>query len=71
MNAAAKNTLIQTNAVIWVVGILASFILPMVATSLADGPANFLVMMVQVAPLIAAMYLSTAVISKSIVVSAD
>ncbi len=66
MTAAAKKKLITTNAGIWVAGVLASFILPMVAKSLTDGPGNFLQMMAQVFPLIAAMLVSTAVISKSI-----
>ena len=71
MNKSKKNQLIRTNAAIWAGGMLASFILPMIASSLTDGPAGFLNMMTHVFPLIIAMLLSNAAINKAIGEPAD
>ncbi len=69
MNANARKLLIATNAIVWVCGILASFILPMVAESLTVGPGNLLQMLTQVGPLFVAMFLSTALLSKATAVT--
>lgn len=66
MKKADKNKLIATNAAVWVVGILASFILPMIAESMSDSPAGFLKVMALAFPLIVAMLVSTSVISKAV-----
>ena len=66
MTKSDKKKLIATNAAIWVVGILASFILPMVAESMSDGPAGFLKVMAFAFPLMVAMLVSTSVISKAV-----
>jgi hypothetical protein len=66
MTKSEKEKLIRTNAVIWAVGIIASFVLPMVTESLTDGRGAFLKMMVHVFPLIIAMVASTGVISKAV-----
>ena len=51
MTRAEKKKLMATNAAVWVVGILLSFILPMVAESISDGPAGFLRVMAFASPL--------------------
>jgi len=51
---------------VWVVGILASFILPMLAESVSDGPAGFLKVMAFAFPLFVAMLVSTGLISKAV-----
>ncbi len=66
MTKAEKKKLIATNAAVWVAGILVSFILPMIAESLSDGPAGFLKVMAFVFPLLVAMLASNSVISKAI-----
>ena len=65
MNANARTFLISKNAMIWVGGILTSFILPMIARGLTEGPGNFLQMLMHVGPLFIAMFLSTALLSKA------
>lgn len=66
MTLSAKKKLIAANATIWAGATLLSFILPMVAESITDGPANFLKMMVQTGPLLLGLLVSTAVINKAI-----
>ncbi len=66
MTKADKKKLIATNAAVWVAGILASFILPMIAESMSDGSAGFLKVMAFAFPLIVAMLASTSVISKAV-----
>jgi ABC-type proline/glycine betaine transport system permease subunit len=66
MESKAKSKLIAVNAFIWAVGMLASFVLPMVVASLADGPANFAKVLAQMLPLIAAMIASTAYLGKAV-----
>ena len=65
MNPKTRKSLISKNAIIWVGGILTSFILPMIAKSLTDGPGNFLQLLTHVGPLFIAMFLSTALLSKT------
>jgi hypothetical protein len=71
MTETTKKKLITTNAAIWAVGILASFILPLVTQSLSDGPGNFLQVLAQVGPLIVAMFLSTAALNRSVVAAPE
>lgn len=66
MTRAEKKTLIATNAAVWSAAILASFILPLVAESLSDGPAKFLKVICFAFPLITAMMVSSSVISRAI-----
>lgn len=67
MTSSAKKKLIATNAATWAGATLLSFILPMVAESVADGPAGFLKMMVHTGPLLLGLLVSTALINKAIV----
>ena len=66
MTRAEKTKLIAKNAAVWVVGILLSFILPMVAESISDGPAGFLKVMAFAFPLFIALLVSTSIISKAV-----
>lgn len=66
MTPSAKKKLIATNAAIWAGATLLSFILPMVAASIADGPAGFLKMMVHTGPLLLGLLFSTALINRAI-----
>lgn len=66
MTATQKKKLISTNAGVWAIAILTSFILPFVAESLSSGPAEFLKVMCFAAPLVGGMMISTATINKSI-----
>lgn len=66
MTSAEKKRLVGTNAALWVIAILVSFILPMVAESITDGRAAFLKAMAHVFPLLAAIPISTGIISKSV-----
>ncbi len=71
MKSSEKKKLVGTNATIWVIAILVSFILPFIAESLSSGPAKFLQVMCFTFPLIVGMVVSSIVISKSIVVITD
>jgi hypothetical protein len=71
MNAKSRKSLVATNAMIWVCGILASFILPMIAKGMVDGPGNFLQMLTHGGPLFVAMLLSTAIVSKAAALTVD
>lgn len=66
MTSNEKKKLIATNAGIWGISILVSFILPFIADSLSTGPAKFLQMICVTFPLITGMAISSMVISKSI-----
>ncbi len=66
MTNSEKQKLLAKNAAVWVAGILASFILPMIAESVSDGPAHFLKVMVFAFPLLVALVVSTGVISKAV-----
>ena len=65
MTNSHKKKLIALNASVWGVGILASFILPMISDSITDGSAAFLRMFLHVFPLFVGMYLSTILMAKS------
>ncbi len=67
MTISEKKKLIGTNAAIWVVAILAAFILPFIAESISSGTAKFLQVLCFAIPLFAGMAISSMVISKSIV----
>ena len=71
MNADARKSLVISNALVWIGGILASFILPMVAKGMTDGPGNFLQALVHVGPLFVAMFLSTALVSRATASTVD
>ena len=66
MTSLQKKKLIGTNAGVWAIAILASFILPFIAESLSSGSAKFLQVVCFAMPLIMGMVLSTVVINKSI-----
>lgn len=66
MAPSAKKKLIATNATIWVCATLLSFILPMVAASIADGPAGFLKLVAHVGPLLLGLFVSTGLIDRAI-----
>jgi hypothetical protein len=70
MTSTQKMKLIGTNAAVWSIAILASFILPFVAESFSTGSANFLKVLCFALPLIAGMFISSIVINKSIPVTA-
>jgi len=65
MTSETANNLVKKNATIWIGGILASFILPMVTQSIAIGAGNFLQMIAQVGPLFIALFLSTSAIKSA------
>lgn len=66
MTSSQKRKLIGTNAGIWAIAILASFVLPFIAESLSAGVANFLKVLCFALPLIIGMGMSTMVIHKAI-----
>jgi hypothetical protein len=66
MTSAEKKKLIGTNAAIWTIAILASFILPFIADSMSAGSAEFLQVMCFALPLFIGMTVSCAVISRAI-----
>ncbi len=66
MTSSQKNKLIGTNAGIWAISMLASFILPFIAESLSSGSANFLQVLCFAAPLVGGMLISTMVINRSV-----
>jgi hypothetical protein len=66
MTSSQKKKLIGTNAGVWAIAILASFILPFIAESLSSGGAKFLQVLCFALPLIIGMVISTVVINKSI-----
>ncbi len=66
MTSAQKMKLIGTNAAVWSIAILASFILPLIAKSFSTGSAKFLQVLCFALPLIAGMFISSMVIHKSI-----
>ena len=66
MTSSQKKKLIGTNAGVWAIATLASFILPFIAESLSSGSANFLKVLCFALPLIIGMVMSTVVINKSI-----
>ena len=61
-----KNKLINSNAALWAIAILASFILPLITDSVTEGRGKFVNAMVQVGPLLIALLVSTALLSKAI-----
>ncbi len=65
MNNDARKKLVALNAVVLALAALASFALPKIAESISDGPANFLVAMAQVGPILAAIPISCNLIAKS------
>jgi hypothetical protein len=62
MNSAARTNAVQKNAAVLALGILASFVLPMVGDSMTDGSA-FLRMFLHVAPLVASLFVSTVIVN--------
>jgi hypothetical protein len=66
MTSAQKKKLIGTNAAVWSIAILASFVLPFIAESFSTGSAKFLRVAYFALPLIAGMIISSMVINKSI-----
>ena len=66
MTSTQKMKLIGTNAAVWAIAILASFILPLIAESFSTGSAKFLQVLCFALPLIAGMYISSMVIYRSI-----
>jgi hypothetical protein len=70
MTTSQKKKLIGTNAGVWAIATLVSFILPFIAESLSSGPAKFLQVLCFAIPLIVGMVISTIVINKSIPESA-
>ena len=66
MTSSEKKKLIGTNAAIWSIAILASFILPFIADSMSAGSAKFLQVICFAIPLFVGMAISSVVISKSI-----
>jgi hypothetical protein len=66
MTSSQKKRLLGTNAGIWAIAMLASFILPFIAESLSSGPAKFIQVLCFALPLIVGMMISTVAISKSV-----
>ena len=65
MNNAIRTKLIAANAAVLALAALASFVLPKIAESVADGPANFLVTMAQALPILVAIPISCSLIGKA------
>lgn len=65
MTSETVNALVKKNAAIWMGGIFASFILPMIAQSMIDGAGNFLQVITQIGPLFIALFLSTSAIKNA------
>ena len=65
MNNDARKKLVATNAAVLALAALASFALPKIAESITDGPANFLVAMAQIFPILVAIPISCSLIAKS------
>ena len=61
----ARKKLVATNAAVLALAALVSFVLPRIAESTTDGPANFLVAMAQVVPILVAIPISCSLIGKS------
>lgn len=66
MTSSQKKKLIGTNAGIWVIAMLASFVLPFIAESLSSGSAQFLQVLCFALPLMIGMVISTVAINKAI-----
>ncbi|MFO0882753.1 MAG: hypothetical protein U0894_00955 [Pirellulales bacterium] len=66
MTSSQKKKLVRTNAGVWAIAILASFILPFIAESLSSGSAKFLQVLCFAVPLVVGMVISTMVINRSI-----
>lgn len=66
MTAIEKRKLIGMNAAIWAISMLLSFVLPFIAESISSGPAKLFQVICFALPLIAGMWVSSVVISKSI-----
>ncbi len=60
-----KRKLVAMNAALLAGAALASFVLPLVLKSVTDGPANFLVAIAQVAPIIVAIPISCSLIGRA------
>jgi len=60
-----RKKLVVTNASVLASAALVSFVLPKIAESISDGPANFLVAMAHVIPMLAAIPISCNLIAKS------
>lgn len=65
MNNDARKKLVATNAVVLALAGVASFVLPKIAASISDGPANFLIAMAHVFPILVATPISCSLIGKS------
>ena len=61
----ARKKMVAINAAVLALAALASFVLPKIAASITDGPAEFLVAMVQVFPMLVAIPISCSLIWKS------
>jgi hypothetical protein len=66
MTKSNKQKLIATNAAVLAAGMLASFVLPLIAESVTDGRGTFLRALVHVFPLICAMVFSCSLMGKAI-----
>jgi|GEM_PF-1754204 len=66
MTSSEKKKLIGNNAALWAASMLMSFVLPMVGESLTAGRGAFLKVLLQMMPLLGALFLSTILLSKGI-----
>lgn len=66
MTKADKKKIIAINAALWAGAMLVSFILPLVAESMTEGRGKFLIAMMHVFPLIAAMWISCNLLDRAI-----
>ncbi len=66
MTEDAKKKIVTTNAALWTVGILLSFVLPMIGDSITEGRGNFLRAMLHVGPLFAVLWISTVFLGKGL-----
>jgi hypothetical protein len=65
MSIADKRRVIARNAGIWVIAMLASFILPLIVDSVTQKGDRFFGVLAQMGPLMASLLVSTALLDKS------
>lgn len=66
MTKSEKKKLIGNHAATWSVAILASFILPFVGESMTDGRSHFIKVLMQIMPLMAALWFASVQLNKAI-----
>ncbi|MEM6778692.1 MAG: hypothetical protein AAF670_13625 [Planctomycetota bacterium] len=66
MTREPRKKLVATNAAVLALAALASFALPHIVASITEGPANFLIAMMQVLPILVAIPVSCSLVGRAI-----